>query len=324
MTQPAQDTWGSFSIPAQPTYAPFSPVAVDLWVSPADIPLADPCLAVILDYLATAINTDQIIQAAWDPVKSLAAQKPLNRIFPHDPGEVVFSASHIPALYMWRESGATAYAADDWYRRTDLVKALWVYPLGTQNNQRVRQPFVNALIDGIINAIERGRTPSWLQPSDTTDTRSPAEGSVFYPYAGFESFFLTSWKKSKLVVGADAAPYPAIEMTFTMEENQVYGLTRFFVNTTGANGAQLALYDASGTTAWSAFTSYTTAARVAPTHGTGKGFIFACTVAGMSANVQPRFPALIGATVVDGGVTWTCLSTMAPNGNLTVSGPFAP
>jgi hypothetical protein len=322
--QAAQDTWGALSIPAQPDYAPFVPIAQGLWVAPAQIPLADPTLAVILDFLATAINTDQLPQAAWDQVKGPAGPSPIKRIFCHDPGEVVFNASHLPAFYMWRAGATTAYQADDWYVETTQLKALWVYPLAEQSRQQARQPFVNALVKCIAQVIERGRTPGWIQPTDESDDRTAAEGSVFYPYAGFESLFLSSWRMNKLAVPDSAGTrmdmYPAVEMTFTLEENLVYGLSRFFVS---APGAFATLYNAQGALVWAPLTAYATSTQV--TSSPPNGFIYTCTTAGTSNLTPPQFwPTTIGGTVSDNGVVWTCTSTMQPNGNVTVSGPLAP
>jgi hypothetical protein len=328
MTNPvpiAQDTWGALSIPTQPGYS-FTPIAQAMWVEPARIAASDPCLAVILDFLATAINVDGILDPAWQDVQSLASDLVLKRVFAHNPGENVFQVSYLPALYLWRETGSLAYAADEWNRDTSKVTGLWVLPLGGQSQQKTREPFMHALIEGIVNAIERGRTPSWLQPTDT-EARAQYEGSVFYPFAGFESFTLRSFKRSKLLVPKgpqESIAYPAVEMSFDLEENQIRGITRFFVMTSGS----ATLYDASGSSEWSANVAYAINAMVFPPQGVGyqiqagNGYVYTCTTAGTSANVQPLWPTTIGQTVQDGSVVWTCTGTMAPNGNVTDSGPL--
>jgi hypothetical protein len=318
VTQPAQDSWAALSIPTQAGYTPFVPIAQDEWHDPSEVPLADPTLAVCLDFLATAINRDALTKRAWEAVRSAAKGPPLKRIFAHNPKDVVFNEAHLPALYIWRETSASAYQADDWYVDTTPVKGLWVFPLGAQVRQKQRQPFVNALMKAMELIIERGRTPGWIQPTDT-DTRSPIEGSVFYPYAGFESFFLRSWRRDRLTVDDGGATYPCIEITFDLEENLVYGLDRFYVNA----GVTATLYDASGTLPWQSLTLFTTTPKtlqVTPTPG--NGFIYTCTTEGVTANVQPLWPTDIGDTVEDGTVIWTCTSAMQPNGNITVSGPL--
>jgi hypothetical protein len=240
------DQWGAIQIPTVGGPV-FVPQRTEMWVAPANIPAADPALAVILDFLATFIVTDANMLAAWAPVAGAAGAAIIKRIFPHNPKEVVFSTSHLPALYLWRESATQEYAADDWLRETTNVKGLWVFPLAQQNNQRQRAPAANALMKTMAVAIERGRTPSWKQPDDL-DQSSRGQGTLFYPYAAFESFKLVSWKDGRLEVKDQAKSatdvYPAVDITFAMEEKLDYGLGRYPV--LSGQGAYLNVDDATG------------------------------------------------------------------------------
>jgi len=56
-------------------------------------------------------------------------------------------------------------------------------------------------------------------------------------------------------------------------------------------------------TIWAATTAYTTGRIIRPT--AGNGFLYRSTGAGTSAGTEPTFPTTVGATVVDGTVTWT-------------------
>lgn len=227
------DQWGAIRIPTA-SGPVFVPQRTEMWIAPADVPAADPALAVILDFLATFLVTDRNMLAAWQPVAGAAGPAIIKRIFPHNPKDVVFSTSHLPALYMWRESSTLEYAADDWARETTTVKALWVFPLAQQNNQRQRAPVANAIAKTMFVGIERGRTPSWTQPDDL-DPSTGAQGTLFYPYANFESFKFVSWKDGRLEVKDQAKSatdvYPAVDLTFTMEEKLDYGLGRYPVLT---------------------------------------------------------------------------------------------
>lgn len=60
----------------------------------------------------------------------------------------------------------------------------------------------------------------------------------------------------------------------------------------------------SSVSAWAASTAYSLGAVRTPT--TPNGYVYTVTTAGTSAASQPTWPTTIGATVTDGGVTWTC------------------
>jgi hypothetical protein len=221
---PAYDSWGGIQIP---TIA-----------SPAGYPAGDPTLRIVLDFFYSFAVTDQNATAAWAAV--YPASPPLKSklsTFVQDPRQLdagTFSTSYLPALFMWRESASQDYAAEDWLRETTKVMALWILPLGVPSNQVQRVPFEHALVKAITVGLERGRTPGYIVPGDP-DPQAAAQGSLMYGFAGFESFSLTSWQKTRITIesaadGEKAARYPGIEMTFTLEENLVYGLGRFAPN----------------------------------------------------------------------------------------------
>jgi hypothetical protein len=62
----------------------------------------------------------------------------------------------------------------------------------------------------------------------------------------------------------------------------------------------------SWSTQWTASTAFAAGAIVRPT--TGNGYLYRAQAAGTTSSSQPSWPTAIGATVVDGGVTWTCVS----------------
>jgi hypothetical protein len=58
---------------------------------------------------------------------------------------------------------------------------------------------------------------------------------------------------------------------------------------------------------WAVSAAHTLNTLVQPT--VANGFYYKATTAGVSGLTQPVWPLVLGATVVDGGVTWTCVST---------------
>ena len=93
--------------------------------------------------------------------------------------------------------------------------------------------------------------------------------------------------------------------------------SKFLIGLANSNGnspAQLLLLTSmlADTGAWVLSTSYTTSQSVRPT--VPNGFVYNCTQSGISGTSQPTWPTTIGATVIDGGVTWTCaVDTVAYN-----------
>ena len=58
---------------------------------------------------------------------------------------------------------------------------------------------------------------------------------------------------------------------------------------------------------WIKWTDFATNARIRIySHGNESGYEFEATIGGRSAGRQPRWPTTVGATVVDGSITWTC------------------
>lgn len=87
------------------------------------------------------------------------------------------------------------------------------------------------------------------------------------------------------------------------------GVTYLFL----ADGTNAYVINTSGTvtqvnqtySAWVGSTNYSIGNRVIPT--VSNGYYYEVTTdAGSSAGAQPTWPTTIGATVVDGGITWTC------------------
>lgn len=62
-------------------------------------------------------------------------------------------------------------------------------------------------------------------------------------------------------------------------------------------------------TVWSATTFFPNAANTFPT--AANGFYFVTDAGGTTGSVEPTWPTIVGATVSDGSVTWTCVGPTA-------------
>jgi hypothetical protein len=74
-------------------------------------------------------------------------------------------------------------------------------------------------------------------------------------------------------------------------------------------------------TPWAALTAYGVGASKLPT--TANGFWYKATVAGTSAAGEPVWPITVGATIVDGTVTWRNMGTVSSQTATTVDGLYA-
>lgn len=64
---------------------------------------------------------------------------------------------------------------------------------------------------------------------------------------------------------------------------------------------------------WSPGAAFTEGQSVLPTIAAATGMLYVCSGNGVTGATQPSWPSVVGATVVDGSVTWTCASTVAPS-----------
>lgn len=69
---------------------------------------------------------------------------------------------------------------------------------------------------------------------------------------------------------------------------------------------------------WTLTTVKTTISYVVPV--TANGFYYKCSVAGTTAGTEPTWPTTIGATVVDGTVTWVCWGKVVTGAATTAGG----
>lgn len=90
--------------------------------------------------------------------------------------------------------------------------------------------------------------------------------------------------------------------------------------TAGGDGAGW-VFRLAQTTTWAATTAYQLGARRVPT--AGNGFLYRATTAGTSSGSEPSWPTLLGGTVTDGTVTWTCYDMPAVGDTMEAALEFA-
>jgi hypothetical protein len=93
------------------------------------------------------------------------------------------------------------------------------------------------------------------------------------------------------------------QSALTSEMSTGSGYTAGGLTVTGQSIAKVAAN--SWSQVWAATTSYNQGQFVRPT--AGNGFIYYCAVAGTTGGSAPSWPTVIGATVADSSVTWTCI-----------------
>jgi hypothetical protein len=232
------DTWGAVQIPAQPApqFAGYSPV-----LAPGGsgfLPPGDPALAIVLSFLYAFLVTDGNSNAPWTQATGYPLINSEKSLFAHNPSDWAFNESYLPALFLWRDDnigGKFEREADDWEIETSTWTMLWALPLGDQFRQKDRSQFANQFVKSVVTGIERGVTPSWLQPGDSNPDAS-TYGSYLGQYLNMVRFRALSWKRSKIRIALANVPkntaesikeYPAIEMRFEARERLKPDLRRY-------------------------------------------------------------------------------------------------
>jgi hypothetical protein len=214
------DNYGAVTVPVQVPAGAFPPVMA----------VGDPLLGYVADFIKTVMNT--YCQAAWASVTTQpTAPNIVSAVFVHNPKEEVFKRQALPALYVFRDENLVdnaEFIADEYRMSHGLLKAYWVMPPAPQDTKRNRWQIINAIVKVLDEAIERGRDPSWVVPSDP-NPQAATYGSLLDVWAGWTIFNLQKARRAALRIdrmatdgGAKGAGAPALfdmlEMTFFVEE----------------------------------------------------------------------------------------------------------
>ncbi|HSY22317.1 MAG TPA: hypothetical protein VK841_09395 [Polyangiaceae bacterium] len=314
------DRWGGLPLPLpSPDALPASSL-----LDQGDPPTTDPAIGFLLPFLQAFLVNDNNATAAWTVPGVSPSTPPVAATYPYDPRAFTFSSAALPALFAWREEGKLERISDETVLHESTLIVLWVFPLQTKSDSgKSRQPFVNGLVSAVMTAIERGRTPAWVQPGDD-DPQASYAGSYLGKYIGSWSLTFERWKSTRLwAQGADGGrtEWPAIEMTMTLVEDQVRDITRNppYFPLAQDTGVQITTVDgASGETTgqaqgfiltpWAPSTAYAIGANVSPL--TVNGLFFGCIVNGTSGTSEPVWTSFVGSTVTDGSAIWICVGAL--------------
>lgn len=172
------DTFGLLQIPAVP---------VDVVSDPLGPPPADPALQKIGSFFQAVVNA--YLTDAWnattpdgdDPSADPVRTPPIKTVNTFNPEEYAFNDSDLPGLFIWRQSGATEWLAEDWTMDNTIILARWIMPGDKQEIARNRAPIANGLAKTIIHCLELDRDPSWVDPDDTDPEAAtvPASANSF-------------------------------------------------------------------------------------------------------------------------------------------------
>jgi hypothetical protein len=179
------DFYGLLQVPA--------PAAVNAATDSA----GDPMLAVLADFLQSALNAD--LSALWAPLSPMAPV-PVANIFTFNPKRSAFSESKLPALFVWREAD-TKYSSwtQSYDKAVSNINALWLPPRANDAQTSVREPFSNAVAKSVARNISRGRNPAWVVSGDT-EAKAADYGSLLITHIAVVRILSLSAKLEKLSV----------------------------------------------------------------------------------------------------------------------------
>jgi hypothetical protein len=187
---------------------------------PAQIPgpkdsVHDPALDCIAAYLSACLN-DQL-GASWQAVNP--GRKFVESFTTNGPGDE-FNERLLPALFVWRSGSIDEPATDDWLETVTDVSVTWVPQNAVQAKRGIRSTGVNGFHKVVSRALALGRSPAWVDPSDT-DPTSKTLGSVLITRAElFRWPFVTMSKMDQVTIqkGTLVDVYPAFTVMIKIHE----------------------------------------------------------------------------------------------------------
>lgn len=231
------DRWGAVSIPAQP--------------QGDGATLGDPALSRTLAFLYAYLVTDGNANAPWcarfgQPL----ILSPLS-LFPNAPGDPLngtFNDSYLPALFLWRaDGGVFEQKADDYLLDNSVWTLLWVMPMGSQENQGARAPYVNQVAKAITDGLNYARTPSYVIQGDPDPYAAELGSFLWNAPLNCCMQYVQKWRPAKVVIematkGSPPRAYKAMEMKIAMVERLHASVDRYATRGVGLDARILNQY----------------------------------------------------------------------------------
>lgn len=194
------DTFGTLNFPVQ------SPTEYES--------VHDPALTMLGNYLQACLNAQ--LNKSWQVVNP--GKKFVETVQENNPGDT-FNERDLPALFVFRTAIQDDQVTDDWTEQTTDVQVTWVPQTAVQAKRVMRTTGVNGLAKVIARALELGRSPVWVDPSDT-DPDALVRGSVLIERAKlFRWPFIVSVRPDTVTITKDRdIQYPAFTCIIRIHE----------------------------------------------------------------------------------------------------------
>lgn len=181
-----------------------------------DIPLTDPGLAYLAEFLAAIANYE--LQSAWElraPLSEIVNQWRVG-----DPSKGVYVDNWTGALFVWRGPHHTVERiADEWEVILTRVRALYVFEPVQVEQYDQRQFVTHGLTAALTKNLYLGRCPAWTVDGDT-DTTAATRGSSLLKWCGFDQLLFTGGEETTLNISVDESQlsYAAFALTMDVRE----------------------------------------------------------------------------------------------------------
>jgi len=195
------DTYGALNFPVQ--------------IPAQNESVHDPALDYIGAYFKACLNYQ--LGPSWQAVNP--DRKFVETYEVGEPDET-FNERDLPAIFIYRSMAYDEQISDDWNETCTDVSVTWVPQNAVQAKRALRSTGVNGFQKVISRALELGRSPVWIDPSDD-DPSAKTLGSCLMTRAGFyRPPYLVSAKTDRVTIqkGRDYADYTAFTVVIKIHE----------------------------------------------------------------------------------------------------------